>query len=190
MDNSHTNPTSFTDAQFSTTGQDANSKPNSIGSHSNLNNLDLSNQAAGWGASPERNPRNIGGTAISVPEDQNKAIEVQDSPSLINNQNAAPQMGEIVNLEMPPTIESDVANQTTEIQQDSSQKIEVQAPANTLNLAAFRANKDNISDETVKATKNAIEKYKKTDNPTEFYADYEEMVKAYLKNSYGREIAT
>lgn len=122
--------------------------------------------------SPERDPRNLGNTAITSSE---RPLEAEDSQELKDANGET--LGQIVNLEMPPGMAEP----------------EVQAPAKTPDLAQSTIRTTNkLNEAGVKAVKTVEAKLSQDGNAENFYNAVRGeggLSETNLKNSFGREVA-
>ena len=69
-----------------------------------------------WGITPDRDPRAVGNKAVSTPESHS---DIDETP---HNLNQSPELGQIVNLEMPPGMELQPHPQTSETTPETTEK--------------------------------------------------------------------
>ena len=127
-----------------------------------------------WNVSPSHDPRGIGNTAISLPEEiftQEGATKSPDSAEVLN-----PSL-------MPPGF--------------SQEKDDSQSPesANQASLSAIQyedkaiKTKENLSSEAIKAIDDCKNKFNSDGNAADFYKNIrEELLSKNLDNSFGRKI--
>lgn len=178
MNYGRTGRTSSTGTQdFFTAGAGTNSED--INVFESENNLDLSNDTVSWdnpAAANNINRRNIGNTAMH----SEKAIPQEESAREVST----PELGKIVNLEMPPIDKGSAPK-------DHSKMAEASLDAGILlNLESFREENDKISSKTLESTEQAVEDFEKGKiSPADLDDARWKATKAYLKNSFGRDIA-
>ncbi len=169
--------------QSNSSGQPANNFPTpNVGTNqepanvfSPENNLDLSsNGAATWGQTPERDTRKIGSEIIASSAEV--AINTPETPNETPNQ--------IINPAMPPGYPQieEPSNNNEDTIPDSE---------NVIDFSSFKEAKNKaISKETLEATTKAVHKFDKGEiGPAELGNLKWDATKAYLKNSFGRELA-
>lgn len=130
--------------------------------------LHSTDQTISWDMNQERNPQNIGNFAMSASE---------------RTTISTPELGAIVDLEMPPGVEIEKlswAEAPAERMADASLDF---------NLVRENARRDVISPETLKFTEHTVEKFEKGKiSPAELDDLRWKSTKAYLKNSFGRDL--
>lgn len=125
-----------------------------------------------WDVSPDRDPRNIGGSAIS-------SADALESP--LNTPNQSSELGQVVSLDMPPGATQEEATSGASPTDDSAN--------NGINLNHFVAENDRISTKTLEVTGKAVNDFEKGKiTPAEFDDRRWEAAKAYMENSFGRKV--
>lgn len=201
----HTNDTDYLEGQgFFTEGAGTNSTQ--INVFESENNLDLTNQATSWDATPARGPRDlnnprdprgIGRMAAQgvAPAEPEYPVAPENSGIYSSATEVAPNFGEIVDLEMPPT-GTDVIPQPDLSQLsltgqpgDLTNSANSANPTDAIDFTTFRVEKDRISPKTLEDTIKFVNKYEKGKiDPAELNDDTWTAKVEYLKNSYGREL--
>ena len=165
------NPINQPDGEFFTTGVGTNQ--GDLNSFESKDNLDLSSEgAASWGQAPEQDSRKIGSEAIASSLDNpNNGAELQDK-----------EPNQTINPTMPPGYpEITKTSSTPEIDDENLE--------NVIDLSSIKAERNIISPKTLVATEKAVEEFKKGEiSPNELANIRWEATKAYLKNSFGREL--
>lgn len=166
------NPVDQPADNFFTTGNGTNE--NIFNGDNPENNLDLSSEgSASWGQTPERNPRAIGSEVIASTSERD----------VINSkyQNETPE--QTMKPEMPPGY--------PEITELSGTPEETKTDQDTImDFSTIKEKNSFISKETLEATTKAVHKYEKGEiSPAELSDLKWDATKAYLKNSFEREIA-
>ena len=172
MGNGHTGKTVTGTQDFFTAGAGINSV--NTNNFESENNLDLTNQFASWdNTSTDRDHRNIGNRVASSLEANHSQEEV-----------ASLRSGRIVNLEMPPN-NSEAENKNPSKMAEASLNPDI-----LLNLETFHEENDRISPKTLENTERAVSEFEKGKiSPADLDDARWEATKAYLKNSFGRDIA-
>lgn len=173
MDYGHTGKTGSTGTQdFFTAGAGTDSV--NTNNFEAENNLDLTNQSTSWNnASTDRDHRSIGSRAANSIETDHDREEV-----------TSPELGRIVNLEMPPN-SSEAKNKSHSEMAEASLNSDI-----LLNLETFREENDRISSKTLENTERAVSEFEKGKiSPADLDDARWEATKAYLKNSFGRDIS-
>ena len=159
-----TNPSS--EDAFFTTGAGVNSEY--VGSTEPENNLDLNNSASNWNAAP------MPGQTINQ-----QAIFSEETPSIETvspMQERAPELGQVVNLEMPPT----------QLPQDGTMPL-----GQTENAPAFVESNikttEKLESAGIREVDNIIGKLNRDGNIASFYDSARDMMEVNLKNSYGNQ---
>lgn len=165
MDYGHT---SQSDGAFFTAG--AGTSPEGLGD-AGANNLDLSNKSIEWGqnANLERDSRNLGRSANRLPDHTENIGE--------GSQNSEPQLGEVVDLSMPPGAES-----------LNLEDPDVPAEA-SFDKNAIRTS-EKLSPSAIKEVDMAIAKLNQDGNIADFYNTARDAMEANLDNSYNRKLAS
>lgn len=146
------------------------------------NNLDLTNTQSHWGASPERNPRNIGNSAITssseaTPVSRPEIPQFPEAPRTTSESlNTTPELGQIVPT-MPPGYTYEPPSQDTA--PDAIPEFDESA----LKTA------DRLDSRAVKIVDNAIAKLNQDGNIADFYNTARGMMETHLDNSYNRKLA-
>lgn len=170
MSNGYTGQTNSAGVQnFFTAGAGTNSV--NTNNFEAENNLDLTNGNISWdGSSPERNLRNIGGHAINS---QEGILSEQHETT------SSPELGKIINLEMPPGAKLDNAPKPL----DQAEIIESSINKSALNTEG------RLESAGVKEIDKAILKLNKTGNIADFYDTARDAMEVNLDNSYNRKLA-
>ena len=143
----------------------------------NEKDANLSKDSASW---VTENPQKVGNKVIDINERRLDPIQVDAGQK-------EPKLGEIVNLEFPPDSQNSEEKKTD----DNLAAESINNSSNIINLADFRADKkDKISSKTLQNMNHVVDEFKKGNKSP---ADLDNFVwdakKAYLKGSYGRDIA-
>ena len=157
---------------FFTTGAGVNSE--SVNNVNPEDNLDLTNRTAHWGEVNAVKHREIGNRAIfptdEIAGDSADATDAERSPTTL---------GEIVNLEMPPSIEPLVQNQTM--------------PADVQSSSAFMRDSirttEKLDPSGIKEVDRIISKLNQDGDVASFYTAARDMMEANMENSYGEKAA-
>ena len=168
------------EADFFTSGAGTNSENENT--FEAENNLDLTNTQSHWGASPERNPRNLGNSAITssgeaTPVSRPEIPKFPEAPRAANESlNTAPELGQIVPA-MPPgyAYESPSQNTTSDATPGFDE-------------AALKT-ADRLDSRAVKIVDDAIAKLNQDGNIADFYDTARGMMETHLDNSYNRKLA-
>ena len=131
------------------------------------NNVNLSNDTPSWGSSPERDHRNIGNKAIG-----SRGEEYPNSDGF----SSEPQLGKIIDPNMPPDIEG-------KAKEDPSKIIEASFDRTVIKTD------DRLSSGAVKEIDAAITKLDQNGNISDFYDAVRDAMEINLDNSYGRKLA-
>lgn len=185
---------------FFTVGSGTNSENDN--SFQSEDNLDLSNNQENW--HPELRPknRNIGNTTISAsiptedilpPETEFRSDSVSEQNESPKNPTEAPldfsnrdrhrELGQIINLEMPPGVEDDPTPASTE-------KI-IQQSMNSFNASNIKTN-EKLNKATIAEVKSLESKLSQDGNIKDFYSTIrgeDGVVITNLNNSYGEHSA-
>lgn len=125
-----------------------------------------------WDVSPDRDPRNIGGSAIN-------SADIPESPLNILDQSS--ELGQVVSLDMPPGVSQDETTPNPSLTNESTNS--------NVDPGHFVAEKDRISAKTLEVTEKAINDFEKGKiTPAEFDDRRWEAAKAYMENSFGRKV--
>lgn len=168
MGNGHAGQNGSASVQdFLATNADANSVNTS--NFETEKNLDLNSSDISWAnSSPDRDLRNLGGSAMNPHESSSSLGE--KLPSLDSR---------IVNLEMPPGMKQAAAPNQTEI---------INAIETSLNSNAIKTG-DRLDSAGVKEIDNAIVKLNQTGDIADFYDTARDAMEINLDNSYNRKLA-
>lgn len=144
------------------------------------NNLDLSNNGA-WNTSPKEDidPRSLGRAAVMQP----RGISSEEHAEYAD-QNYKPELGKIIELEMPPKNQESASGNSPEIAGVSHDIIALP------DLGSLKEEKGRISPKTLRDTERAVKKFEEgTISPDKLDDAIWAGKRAYLKNSFGRDIA-
>ncbi len=149
---------------FFTAGAGTNSE--SVNDFESENNLDLTNQLTDWGQT----------TAIAQHQSLgNRAISSSETSE--NNGESSTELGEVVNLEMPPSSRSAVQAQADLVASQSS------TPFVRGNIRTT----EKLESSGIKEVDHIIGKLNQDGNAASFYDLARDMMKANMENSYGEK---
>ena len=135
------------------------------------NNLDLTNQAINWNETTVAKHQNLGNRAIFSPESP-------ESPkSLEENEKVPTGLGEVVNLEMPPSFEP-----LAQAQPDLA------TPKAPFERKAIRTT-EKLEPSGIREVDNIINKLSQDGDAATFYTSARDMMEANMENSYGDKAA-
>ena len=137
-------------------------------------NLDLSNKSISWDESEPGEPnKNKNSQEIDNPQIKTQESLASRGPDSSNGV----QLGEIVDLKMPPG--------SGDKHTDDAKIIEA-----SFNRTAFRTTGDKLNIDAIKELDAEISKLNQTGNISDFYNHAREAMEANIDNSYGRKLAT
>lgn len=139
--------------------------------------INLSSDSTSWKNEP---PRAIGDEVINLNKYRGDIAQANNNPN-------TPELGEIVNLEFPPDHKASSEKKSDDRMAAGS----IDNSSNIVNLADFRNNeKDKISSKTLQGMNYVIGEFEKgKKSPADLDNFVWDAKKAYLKGSYGRDIA-
>ncbi len=159
------------DQAFFTAGVGTNSE--TTNNFESENNLDLTNEAATWNSSKIVVSQDIANHAISPSEN---IIEAPTNPELHAEQSSDSNLGQIINLEMPPT-----AKQPSESTQNET------APESF--TKSYIKTGEKLESSGIGEVDRIISKLNQDGNIVNFYDSARDMMEANLENSYNRKLA-
>lgn len=177
MDYGHTGQNDSGSPVFFTSGAGTNSE--NVNNFEPENNLDLSNGA--WDASPKGDidPRGLGKAAIMQ---SREASRKEHAEHIGQNQESG--LGEIIELGMPPGSQDSSLESLSEMTESSLSTVALP------DLKLLKEENGRISPQTLHDTERAVKKFEEgVISPAELDNARWEGTKAYLKNSFGRDIA-
>ncbi|MBQ3452871.1 hypothetical protein IJG28_01565 [Candidatus Saccharibacteria bacterium] len=147
-----------------------------------LDQFNLDTNDVSWDYSPERDTRTLGGVAISASESDPLSAEIYQK-TIESIPDFAP---------APPAFEQPSSSENTATK--NSPQTDITAPKSTVNdlkdLHLLREDNNRISETTVNAVERTVSDFEKGKITPAELADLKwEATKAYLKNSFGREIS-
>ena len=166
-------------------------------------NLDTDEMSWDSGATPSRDPRALGNKAISTPGNTPGNVPINTpEPAPENTPNGAPnnlpesvpgipntpenQLGQIVNLEMPPGVE--MPEMPDSLEQKALAEAQILAQTIPLDAEAIKTD-DQLDPRAVKIVDDAIHKLDQDGNVADFYDAARDMMETNLENSYHRKLA-
>lgn len=147
-----------------------------------LDQFNLDTNDTSWDYSPERDARSLGNTAISSTELDPTLNEAYQA-TLENIPDFAPAPLDVERNNRVQEAEKQTGNQAVPLTPSSETNIDLSS------LEMLRESKDRISEATVTATEKTVSDFEKGKiTPAELVDLKWEATKAYLKNSFGREL--
>lgn len=173
MNYGQTNPNP--EQPFFTSGQGTNIE--SVNNVEAENNLDLTNNSTSWTNVPNRDPRNLGNSAISA-----NLLGAISSP---NNASPTPELAQVINIEMPPSYANQATIEPTNqpIAQDAGNQ------AVDINQSQIKT-EEHLNSAGIAKVEETIKNLEQTGNTADFYERVRALMEENLEKSYNRKISS